>query len=69
MIATCMPRPRFRTEHSVRFTGGEGTVRGAKWEFGQWIYLVEMTLGTEPEFGRIGPEAMVLLDETDLYET
>jgi hypothetical protein len=68
MTATCMPKPKFRTEFPVRFTGGEGTVRGAKWEFGRWIYLVEMALGIEPEFGRIGPEAMVLLDETDLHE-
>jgi hypothetical protein len=69
MNATCTPKPRFRTEHLVSFTGGEGTIRGAKWEFGRWMYLVEMTLGIEPEFGRIGPEAMVLLDETELYET
>jgi hypothetical protein len=67
MTATCMPRPRFRTEHLVRFVGGEGTIRGTKWEFGRWMYLVK--LGIEPEFGRIGPEAMILLDETELYET
>ncbi len=69
MTATYTPKPKFHAEFPVSFTGGEGTVRGAKWEFGRWIYLVEMALGIEPEFGRIGPEAMVLLDETDLYET
>ncbi|WP_281063317.1 hypothetical protein [Leptolyngbya sp. Cla-17] len=31
-----------------------------------WTYLIEMTLGPEPNFGRVGAETMVLLSETDL---
>jgi hypothetical protein len=69
MSTACMPEPRFCNEHLVRFDGGEGIVRSANWEFGRWTYLVEMELGKEPEFGRIGPETTVLLDETDLYGT
>ncbi len=69
MPTTCIPKPKFCAEHSVRFAGGEGIVRGTNWELGRWTYLVEMALGTEPEFGRIGPEAMILLDEADLHET
>jgi hypothetical protein len=68
MSTLCMPKPKFCTKHPVSFAGGEGTILGMKWEFGQWLYLVEMELGAEPEFGRVGAETMVLLDETDLYE-
>jgi hypothetical protein len=69
MSVSCALKPKFGNEHPVRFAGGEGIVRGASWEFGRWTYLVEMALGIEPEFGRIGPEAIVLLDEADLYAT
>lgn len=68
MSAICMPKPKFCTEDPVSFAGGEGIVRSVNWEFGGWIYLVEMPLGIEPEFGRIGPEAMLFLDEIDLYD-
>jgi hypothetical protein len=67
MPVICTTKPKFCSEHLVRFAGGEGVVRGANWEFGRWTYVVEMALGIEPEFSRIGPEAMVLLDEADLY--
>jgi hypothetical protein len=59
--------PSFQTAQPVCFVGGEGIVRSYKSEAETWIYLVEMALGPEPEFGRIGPEAMVLLIEADLY--
>jgi hypothetical protein len=67
MPVICTLKPKFRSGHLVRFAGGEGVVRGANWELGRWTYVVEMALGIEPEFGRIGPEAMILLDEADLY--
>jgi hypothetical protein len=66
MSTISIPKPKFCAEHLVSFAGGEGIVRSVSWEFGGWTYLVEMPLGIEPEFGRIGPEAMLLLDETDL---
>jgi hypothetical protein len=58
--------PKFHHRQRVRFIGGEGIVRNYKSGFGGWIYLVEMALGLEPDFGRIGAETMVLLNETDL---
>jgi hypothetical protein len=67
MPITCMPKPKFLTKHLVSFAGGQGVVRSATWEFDKWTYLVEMALGAAPEFGRIGAETMVLLDETELY--
>jgi hypothetical protein len=64
-----MPKPKFGDEHPVRFAGGEGIVRSANWESGCWTYVIEMALGEEPEFGRIGPETTVLLEEADLHGT
>lgn len=57
---------RFHHEQQVRFIGGEGVVRNVKFESGSWKYLIEMPLGVEPNFGRIGAETMVLLSETEL---
>jgi hypothetical protein len=57
---------RFHREQQVRFIGGEGVVRNVKFESGAWKYLIEMPLGVEPNFGRIGAETMVLLSETEL---
>ncbi len=67
MAATFSKKPIFQPAQPVCFVGGEGIVRSYKSEAETWIYLVEMALGPEPEFGRIGPEAMILLAEADLY--
>jgi hypothetical protein len=67
MLVLYTSKPKFREGHSVKFAGGEGVIRSARWEFGRWTYVVEMALGTEPEFGRVGHETTVLLDEADLY--
>jgi hypothetical protein len=66
MTEVCMTVPKFRHKQQVRFSGGEGIVRNYKSEFGGWTYVVEMTLGLEPDFGRIGAETMVLLTEAEL---
>jgi len=57
---------RFQPAQRVRFVGGEGIVRNLKLETGTWKYLVEIPLGDEPSFGRVGAETMVLLSETEL---
>lgn len=56
----------FDLNRQVNFVGGEGIVRGVKFEGGTWKYLVEMPQGREPAFGRVGAETMVLLSETEL---
>ena len=58
---------KFHHGQRVRFAGGEGIVRRFKCEAGKWTYVVEMPLGLEPNFGRIGSETMVLLNEKELY--
>jgi hypothetical protein len=56
----------FGLNRQVRFVGGEGIVRGVKFEGDTWKYLVEMPQGKAPVFGRVGAETMVLLSETEL---
>ncbi len=66
MAATYMRVPKFRNTQWVSFVGGEGIVRSYKPESGTWTYLIEMVLGPEPDFGRIGAETTILLTEEDL---
>jgi hypothetical protein len=66
MIATFIKEPSFHPAQRVSFVGGEGIVRSYRPEAGTWTYLVEMALGLEPDFGRVGAETMVLLNEADL---
>ncbi|PSB02938.1 hypothetical protein [Merismopedia glauca] len=66
MTATFIKIPNFRQAQRVIFVGGEGIVRSYKPEAGSWAYLVEMPLGQEPDFGRVGAETMVVLTEADL---
>ena len=66
MGATSIEIQRFKPAQRVRFVGGEGIVRNFKFEAGDWRYTIEMPLGREPDFGRIGAETMVLLSETEL---
>ncbi|MEA5451584.1 hypothetical protein VB780_23610 [Leptolyngbya sp. CCNP1308] len=58
--------PKFCHAQYVCFLGGEGSIKSFKYESETWTYIVEMTLGPEPDFGRIGGETTVLLNETDL---
>lgn len=66
MPAIYMSMPKFCHTQQVSFVGGEGTVRSYKFESENWTYLVEMALGLEPSFGRVGAETMVVLTEADL---
>lgn len=67
MTAICTIVPKYIHTQRVRFVGGEGIVRSYKFESGSWTYLVEMALGLEPSFGRVGAETMLFLNEADLY--
>ena len=67
MTATFMKKPKFRNTEWVSFVGGEGIVRSYTPESGRWTYLIEMPLGLEPNFGRVGAETMIFLTEADLY--
>lgn len=53
----------------VKFIGGEGVIKSFKFEDLNWTYLVEMPLGIEPTFGRVGAETMIWIEETELRAT
>ena len=67
MTATFMKVPKFRNTQWVSFVGGEGIVRSYTPESGTWTYLIEMAFGLEPDFGRVGAETMIFLNEADLW--
>jgi hypothetical protein len=58
--------PVFFPAQQVSFMGGEGIVKSCRHEIGIWTYVVEMALGPKPDFGRLGPETMVIFSEADL---
>ncbi len=60
-------KPEFQLDQWVRFVGGEGIVRSYKSDAKNWMYVIAMALGPEPNFGRIGDETTILLNESDLY--
>ncbi len=58
--------PSFCRAQQVSFLGGEGAVKSFKYETETWFYIIEMTPGPEPDFGRVGGETTILLSEADL---
>jgi hypothetical protein len=58
--------PIFEKNQTVKFVGGRGKIKDYYAESNSWIYLVEMAMGREPDFGRIGYETMILLIEPDI---
>lgn len=66
MVASVMSQPRFGRGQSVRFTGREGIVQDYTSEAGTWAYQIEMAMGQEPDFGRVGYETTVFLVEAEL---
>lgn len=59
--------PNFCHDQQVRFVGGEGIVESYRSEDDTWIYLIKMSMGPEPDFGRVGGETTVVLLESDLW--
>jgi len=58
--------PVFQQSQLVRFMGGEGIVQRFRFDSGTWIYDIEMELGPEPLFGRVGAETTIVLNEEEL---
>lgn len=67
MITDTLFVPRFHQGETVSFIGGTGIVKNHSLESGGWNYLVEMELGAESEFGRVGAETRLWLLEADLF--
>jgi hypothetical protein len=58
--------PKWGNELNVRFIGGEGKITSFRPESNTWAYAVEMEMGAEPDFGRIGAQTTILLHEDDI---
>jgi hypothetical protein len=58
--------PRFKIDQKVEFIGGIGKIRDHHYESGSWTYYVEMAMGEEPDFGRIGCETVIMLPEPEI---
>jgi hypothetical protein len=66
MIKDFIQTRKFDQTQQVSFTGGEGIIKSFEYDAGEWVYLIEMPLGTKPDFGRIGAETRVLLSQAEL---
>ncbi|HEY9612694.1 hypothetical protein [Allocoleopsis sp.] len=67
MNSTSMTVPRFNRNQIVRFSGGIGTIKSYRPNSNQsWIYAIEMEMGPEPDFGRVGFETTILLHEAEI---
>lgn len=62
-----MSKPKFDLEQTVCFIGGIGKIKSCQQQNDRWTYTIEMSMGVNPNFGRIGPETTIVLEERDLY--
>jgi hypothetical protein len=67
MLINCLSKPKFDREQTVSFLGGTGTIKSRHQEANMWTYTVEMSMGLEPDFGRVGAETTIVLDEIDIH--
>ncbi|GET40803.1 hypothetical protein [Microseira wollei] len=66
MGSNIMSRPKYDKNQIGSFIGGVGTIKNYKPDANTWNYAIEMEMGPEPYFGRLGNETTVLLDEADI---
>lgn len=57
---------RFNQKQMVSFAGGIGKIISYQPVSNTWTYAVQMDMGPEPPFGRIGFETTIILEETEL---
>lgn len=61
-----MSSPKFFKDQTVAFLGGSGKVTNYLSSYSNWFYVIEMNMGEEPDFGRIGYETTIIMDESEL---
>ena len=59
--------PQFYRHQTVSFLGGIGKIKRIEKQALGWTYHVEMSMGIEPDFGRVGAETTIVLEEQELY--
>ena len=58
--------PQFHCHQTVHFLGGIGKIKSIQPQAMGWAYHVEMSMGAEPDFGRVGAETTIVLEEQEL---
>jgi hypothetical protein len=66
-INCLLTKPKFAPNQIVCFIGGMGKIKSIQQQDSYWVYTIEMSLGAEPDFGRVGAETTIVLAEQDLH--
>ncbi|MEO0014108.1 MAG: hypothetical protein RLZZ535_2497 [Cyanobacteriota bacterium] len=66
MSINLLTRPKFAPNQIVRFIGGIGKIKSIQQQDSRWVYTIEMSMGVEPDFGRVGAETTIVLVEQDI---
>ena len=64
-----LTRPKFSTHQEVRFMGGKGKIKSIQQQDKGWAYTIKMSMGVKPDFGRVGAETTIILEEQDIYRS
>ncbi|MGF1589843.1 MAG: hypothetical protein ACFCU7_11480 [Pleurocapsa sp.] len=67
MSINCLNQPKFKRNQIVSFVGGSGKVKSIQKRDDFWLYTIEMSQGAKPDFGRVGAETRIILEEEDIY--
>jgi hypothetical protein len=63
-----MTTPKFIRDEMVRYAGAVGRIKNYQSNSNTRSYAVEMQMGPAPDFGRVGSETTVFVDEADLQK-
>ena len=66
MSIQCFTQPKFSCNQIVCFIGGKGKIESIQPQDNCWTYIIKMTMGTKPDFGRVGAETTIILEEQDI---
>jgi hypothetical protein len=61
-----LSKPKFTRNQTVGFIGGIGKIKNIQQQNNRWTYTIKMSMGAKPDFGRLGAETTILLEEHDL---
>jgi hypothetical protein len=68
MSMNILSKPKFYHHQTVRFIGGVGKIKSMERQDSRWTYAIEMSMGEQPDFGRVGEETTIVLEEQDISQ-
>ncbi|PSB10898.1 hypothetical protein C7B62_07665 [Pleurocapsa sp. CCALA 161] len=66
MSINLLTKPKFAPNQTVCFIGGIGKIKSIQQQDSRWVYTIEMSMGVEPDFGRVGAKTTIVLAEQDI---